>query len=417
LDFYEATTGVEEFEFYLQQPTYDPVPYFKYSEDKNFDKIRSKAIAILFDDHKNKLAISVKNTYASRKNWLSGINSTNTQAINSRWSNFEQKKGGNFDDFYLYMIDYSNREVIYGLLADDNTNVESQGHSNLKVDHNAFVKSINDFYFLYDKYMEEQEYKLEDYVDNGKTKHYYKLKSDNFDCWKRFDERIKDSDVKKMVDYINTEYSNHLILTVAELKAYFAQETGDYCMKVIDGILPKTNGYINVQSKDSDKYVGICQLPQYDDATGKYSEATFQEAIDWAAKAGVIIPMKVGNKLAAKDPSYAFKLGVAYVGQTLDYLFKDGADGHFVKNNPNSPKGVDLKCMLFGVYNTGNGTLRRFVEKFDSNLSPTKRYNWLNYVMPFYAKSETKWKWQTECTIIAMLKIQNSNNYAKVINF
>lgn len=210
-------------------------------------------------------------------------------------------------------------------------------------------------------------------------------------------------DLKQQVDYINTEYSNHLILTVAELKAYFAQETGDYCMKVIDGILPKTNGYINVQSKDSDKYVGICQLPQYDDATGKYSEATFQEAIDWAAKAGVIIPMKVGNKLAAKDPSYAFKLGVAYVGQTLDYLFKDGADGHFVKNNPNSPKGVDLKCMLFGAYNTGNGTLRRFVEKFDSNLSPTERYNWLDYVMPFYAKSETKWKWQTECTIGGLL--------------
>ena len=305
---------------------------------------------------------------------------------------------GAFDAFYVYMINYQNREIIYGYLAQDLPNINSINHQDTKKDHDAFMKAINDFYSLYDKYMEEQDYELDI------TTKVYKPKTSNFYCWKRFDSYIKnDEDVKKMLDYINTKYASHITLTPSEVKAYFAQETGDYCMKAIKGILPKSKGFINPNSK-TDKYVGICQLPQYDDETGKYTEETFQEAIDWAKLAGVTIPMKASDGiLSAEKPEFSFKLGVAYLGKTIEYLFDDRLAGHFPLNNPNSPRGIDFKCMLFASYNTGNGTLRGFVQKFDSNKKPKDRYNWLESVMPFYAKSDVNWKWQTECTIGGLL--------------
>jgi Fibronectin type III domain len=239
----------------------------------------------------------------------------------------------------------------------------------------------------------------------------------------RFDKYFTGEKVTKILNVINAKYGYHLNLTAAELKSYFAQESGDYAIPNLLGITGnsndyserKTKGYINEWKTGNKNYAGITQM----------NSESIKGALNWLKKNKITATeldldlskddFKVSlwdkkkleyfdftyTKLekAIANPESAIILGAIYFGQTLDLLFgkedcdptelewecerKKAREDAFIFEGPNSPRGIDMKNILFAAYNTGFAYTRIITKKYINAKNPIN-YKWYgNYETHF----------------------------------
>jgi hypothetical protein len=245
--------------------------------------------------------------------------------------------------------------------------------------------------------------------------------------WHRFDKYFESNKVTQVLNFINGKYGKYLTLTPAELKAYFAQESGDYAIPNLLGITDnpantaefKTKGYLNAWKTGNKSYAGITQM----------SKTSIEEAAKWLKdNVGIndidetIVAHNVqlwnndkkeyfthtyNLQASIAHPEDAILLGEAYMGVTLDLLFKKpnlkktpnacNCDDDFQVANAfvlgcnNAPKGVDMKNILFAAYNTGHCYTKLITRKYIKCFTPNCEadYSWDNYA-PYYLNADEK---------------------------
>ncbi len=177
----------------------------------------------------------------------------------------------------------------------------------------------------------------------------------------------------------------------------------------------KTKGYVNGWKTGNTSFAGVTQM----------SKTSISEAIAWLKKNAnindideTVIPHTVqlwngteyysytyNLQASIAKPEDAILLGAAYMGVTLDYLFKKpnlatnptacNCDDDFQIANAfvlgcdNAPKGVDMKRILFAAYNTGNCYTKHITKTYIKCVTTNCEtdYNWDNYA-PYYLNAK-----------------------------
>ncbi|WNG48136.1 lytic transglycosylase domain-containing protein [Archangium minus] len=127
----------------------------------------------------------------------------------------------------------------------------------------------------------------------------------------------------------------HVQFTVADLKAFISQESGDLTRKDVWGLQDKRRGRVTNAGRplETDPYLGIAQM----------GDAAVTQAKKWATDKG--LTLNPPEAQPQKEPKYAIPLAAAYTVWLAERMLN--------RLPNNKPTGEDFKKFVFAAYNWG----------------------------------------------------------------
>jgi hypothetical protein len=193
----------------------------------------------------------------------------------------------------------------------------------------------------------------------------------------RFDNFFLDLDAPfPIVQQIFSKFT-HVQFTVADLKAFISQESGDLTRHDVWGLQDKRRGRVTMPTLplETDSFLGIAQMG--DDAV--------KDAKKWASDKG--LTLNPPGEQPQKEPRYAVPLAAAYTMWLADRM---------IAGLPaNMPVGTEFKKFVFASYNWGSANVVREARR----VAATRRdYTWDEVISTFVPSNDREREKKKEVT-------------------